>query len=106
MIRSMFCTPGKELFTDLPPEDFPALIKDRKGLLWVDFYGETSEVAEPILKRFGFHPLAIDDALEETHSPKVDDWDDYLYIVLNYMFMKNHLDWESGVDELDIFVGS
>ncbi len=105
MIRSLFHTPGKELFTNLPTEDFQALIKNREGLLWVDFSGEPAEVAEPLLKNFGFHPLAIDDALQETHSPKVDDWDDYLYLVLNYMTMKNNRDWETGVDELDIFVG-
>ncbi len=105
MIRSLFFTPGKQLFTDLPPEDFPALVQDRKGLLWVDFSGESSAVAEPILNSFGFHPLAIDDALEETHSPKVDDWEDYLYIVLNYMYMQDSRDWQAGVDELDIFVG-
>ncbi len=105
MIRSLFFTPGKQLFTDLPPADFPALIQDRKGLLWVDFSGEAVESAGPILNSFGFHPLAIDDALEETHSPKVDDWDDYLYIVLNYMFMTTDHSWETGVDELDIFVG-
>lgn len=105
MIRSMFFTPGKELFIDLPTADFPALIQDRKGMLWVDFSHETAEAAGPILRSFEFHALAIDDALEETHVPKVDDWDDYLYIVLNYMTVKSNPSWETSVDELDIFVG-
>ena len=30
---------------------------------------------------FHFHPLAVEDALQETHVPKVDDWGAYLYIV-------------------------
>jgi magnesium transporter len=50
--------------------------------------------------------LAIDDALQETHVPKLDDWGNYLYIVLNYMNVsahKNH--WKTEVDELDIFLG-
>jgi magnesium transporter len=59
------------------------------------------------LEKFGFHPLAIDDALQETHVPKLDDWGDYLYIVLNYMNMElNEETWEAEVDELDIFLGS
>jgi magnesium transporter len=106
MIRSLFYTPGKPIRTDIPPQEFPRLIRDRKGLLWVDFISEPPEQAEPILRSFNFHPLAIDDALQETHTPKIDDWGDYLYIVLNMMNYK-HVDgvFESEIDELDIFLG-
>src|SRR5688572_4296866 len=106
MIRSLFYSPGKPIRTDIPPQEFPRLIRDRRGLLWVDFISETPERAEPILRSFNFHPLAIDDALQETHTPKIDDWGDYLYIVLNMMSYK-HIDgvFESEIDELDIFLG-
>jgi magnesium transporter len=92
--------------TDIPTNEIPRLLRDRKGLLWVDFISEPAEVAEPILRSFNFHPLAIDDALQETHIPKIDDWGEYLYIVLNFMNYK-HVDgvFESEVDELDIFLG-
>jgi magnesium transporter len=74
--------------------------------LWVDFVGEPPETCLPILQDFKFHPLAIDDALQETHSPKLDDWGDYLYIVLNYMNTEQIGDkWETEIDELDIFLG-
>lgn len=105
MIRAAFFTPNKPIRTEIPSEEFPRLAKNRRGLLWVDFSGESVEASQPILESFGFHPLAIDDALQEIHSPKVDDWGDYLYIVLNYM-MVDPKDWESLIDELDIFVGS
>jgi magnesium transporter len=68
--------------------------------------GESPETCLPILQSFGFHPLAIDDALQETHSPKLDDWVSYLYIVLNYMSVaENGEEWETEIDELDIFLG-
>ena len=105
MIRSLFYSPDQAIRTDIKTEEFPGLVQDRKGLLWVDFYGESPEVCRPILEEFGFHPLAIDDALEETHSPKVDDWGEYLYLVLNYMIVKNDEGWKTAVDEVDIFVG-
>jgi len=58
------------------------------------------------LEKFGFHPLAIDDALQETHVPRLDDWGEYLYIVFNYMDMDlNGEGWEATVDELDVFLG-
>jgi len=106
MIRSLYFVPGKPIRKDIPAHEFPQLTQNRQGLLWVDFVSEPPEICLPILQSFGFHPLAIDDALQETHSPKLDDWGDYLYIALNYMNAKeNGASWETEVDELDIFLG-
>jgi magnesium transporter len=106
LIRSLYYKPGKPIRTDIPPAEFPRLIRDRKGMLWVDFIGEPEENAEPILRSFGFHPLAIDDALQETHTPKVDDWGDYLYIVLStFNYKQENGIFESEIDELDVFLG-
>jgi magnesium transporter len=106
MIRTLFFTAGKPIRKELPVSEFPKLIRDRRGLLWVDFVNEAPDVCLPILQGFGFHPLAISDALEETHIPKLDDWGNYLYIVLNYLNIKeNHKSWDTTVEELDIFLG-
>lgn len=108
MIRSLFYTPGKPIRTDISPSEFPRRLRDRKGVLWVDFDGEPPEICLPILQAFKFHPLAIDDALAETHSPKLDDWGDYLYIALNYMRISGggSSNWDTDMDELDIFLGA
>jgi len=106
MIRSLYYVPGQPIQKDVAPRDFPELIQNQQGLLWVDFVNEPPETSLPILQDFKFHPLAIDDALQETHVPRLDDWGDYLYIVFNYMDIKKNGDgWESHVDELDIFLG-
>lgn len=106
MIRSLYYSQGKPIRKDIPPQEFHKLIRDRRSLLWVDFVNEPDENALPILQGFGFHPLSIEDALQQTHSPKLDDWGDYLYIVMNYMNVEeNGKLWESDVDELDIFLG-
>jgi magnesium transporter len=106
MIRTLYYTPGKPLRTDIPPEEFPRLLRDRKSLLWVDFFNEPAEIAEPILLGFNFHPLAIDDALQETHTPKIDDWGDYIYMVLNVMnYKRENGVFDSEIEELDIFLG-
>lgn len=107
MIRSLFFEPGKPIRKNLPPQEFPKLIRNRRGILWVDFVAEPPEICLPVLEGFGFHPLAIDDALQETHIPKLDDWGEYLYVVLNYMHARqNEESWDTTVDELDIFLGS
>ncbi|HLO15665.1 MAG TPA: magnesium/cobalt transporter CorA [Anaerolineales bacterium] len=106
MIRSLYYVPGESIRKDIPPADFPKLLESQEGLLWVDFVSEPPETSLPILEGFKFHPLAIDDALQETHIPKLDDWGNYLYIVLNYMSARENGDlWETQIDELDIFLG-
>jgi magnesium transporter len=107
MIRSLYRTHDGRICTDLAPEKFTAALQDVKGLLWVDFSDTPPEEDAPILLgTFGFHPLAVDDALRESHVPKVDDWGNYLYIALHaVVFDKNAEDGEH-VDtlELDVFL--
>lgn len=106
MIRSIYYSRDKKAILNLKPEAFRQALDDKEGLLWVDFEGSPPEEDEPILLEiFQFHPLAVDDALRETHVPKVDDWGDYLYIVLQSMALseveQHHLDSL----ELDVFLG-
>lgn len=83
MIRSLYYTAQGDLHIDLEIDQLNKALADAEGLLWVDFENTRPEDDEPILSQvFGFHPLAIDDALQESHVPKVDDWGEYLYIVL------------------------
>src|SRR5690606_19749840 len=99
MLRTLYFSPGKPIRKDIPPQEFPKLVRDRRGLLWVSLINESIETCLPILQGFGFHPLAIDDALQETHVPKLDDWGNYLYIVLNYLVIKeNGTDWETRTE--------
>ena len=107
MIRSLYYVPGQPIQKNLSPEKFPELLQNQKAVLWVDFVSEPPETSQPILEGFGFHPLAIDDALQETHIPRLDDWGEYLYIVFNYMNLQpNGETWETEVDELDVFLGA
>jgi magnesium transporter len=76
-----------------------------QGVLWVDFEETPSETDEPILRKvFGFHPLAVDDALRETHVPKLDDWVKYLYIVIQAITFVRE-DCSLDALELDVFLG-
>ena len=108
MIRSLYSTPNKKIRTDLTPNEIGAALKDSRSLLWVDFCQTPPEEDAPILlNTFGFHPLAVDDALQESHVPKVDDWGQYLYIVLHaVLFNKEARDSEHVETlELDVFLG-
>jgi magnesium transporter len=106
MIRSLYRRADGTLETGVAPRDFAAALADPNGMLWVDFEGEAPEVCEPILREgFGFHPLAIDDALQQSHVPKLDDWGKYLYVALHAVHFDNSVDDEVDTRELDLFLG-
>jgi magnesium transporter len=106
MIRALFRTPEGALRTEIQPEDLPALLKEPGGVLWVDFEDTPPQEDEPILLRtFGFHPLAVEDALQESHVPKVDDWDEYLYLVLHAIAFDRSDGGRLDTIELDVFLG-
>jgi magnesium transporter len=84
--------------------ELPAALAEPGGLLWLDLEGEPPETCEPILRdTFGFHPLAVDDALVESHVPKLDDWGSYLYVVLHSIHAQRP--GALHTHELDLFVG-
>jgi magnesium transporter len=106
MIRSLCFIPNQDPRTDIPVKEYAALLSNPESLLWIDFDGEPDESAEPILTGiFRFHPLAVDDALQETHTPKVDDWGDYIYLVLNTMAFSTQDGLSLTTKELDVFLG-
>ncbi len=106
MIRTMCHIPGQEIRTNIPIKELADLLRDPANLLWVDFTAEPDATCEPILTGiFRFHPLAVDDALAETHTPKIDDWNQFIYVVLNAMAFESADSLELTLKELDIFLG-
>ena len=106
MIRSLYQRQDGSIRTELEPGEFTTALQDAEAMLWVDFMGEAPDVCEPILREtFKFHPLAVDDALQESHIPKIDDWGDYLYIVLHAIDFDPQDGGHVDTLELDIFLG-
>jgi magnesium transporter len=92
--------------TEPTAAELPAALAEPGGLLWLDLEGEPPETCEPILRdTFGFHPLAVDDALAESHVPKLDDWGSYLYVVLHSVHAPASSPEALHTRELDLFVG-
>lgn len=106
MIHSFYYTPGKPSRTQLELTEYPAAIQDQAGVFWVDFEDTPPDEDERIMREiFCFHPLAIDDALQESHVPKLDDWGEYLYIVLHSISFNADNGGDVDTKELDVFLG-
>ena len=106
MIRLLHRDRSGAIRRDIPLEKLPRLLRQPGGMLWLDFSGEPPEACEPILRQaFGFHPLAIDDALQETHVPKLDDWGEYLYLAIHAIHYDAARETPLTTHECDAFLG-
>jgi len=76
------------------------------NLTWTDIVHPDMELLKKIGKKYKFHPLDLEDCLSEVElqRPKIDDYDDYLFIVLHFpKYNKRSKRVEQS--ELNIFVG-
>ncbi|MCK4736449.1 MAG: magnesium/cobalt transporter CorA [Methanophagales archaeon] len=60
-------------------EEIPAL-QEEKFVLWIDITNPTIEELSPLKSLFGFHSLAIENSVQVEERPKMDDYDEYLFV--------------------------
>jgi magnesium transporter len=57
--------------------------KDEPGITWIAIDGlQNTELMEELGNIFSLHPLVLEDILNTDQRPKIEDYGDYLYIVL------------------------
>ncbi len=85
MIKSAFyLAPDGKLPQQVSTDDIGSLVATGKGLLWVDIEDASDEDAKLLSDVFCFHPLAVADCISKNiHPPKIDDFDDYLFIIVH-----------------------
>jgi Mg2+ and Co2+ transporter CorA len=84
MIRTIYRNSKGSFTTDVPESHWKVALHDAGGLFWVDIAGEPPERVRHLMSEtFGFHPLAIDNALEAATTPKLDDWGEYIYAAVH-----------------------
>jgi magnesium transporter len=104
MIRSFIFSDGRLVGQDLEVEALRLVRADKGLLLWVDLHNATPEEIKAILEGvFQFHPLAIEDCVQPNSLPKVEDYEDYLFIVTHAVdFTRTE---KFNTTELDLFLG-
>jgi len=61
--------------------------KDRESVTWLNITGvHNTKIIEEVGNKFGLHPLILEDITNTTQRPKIDDYDDYLFIVLKMSY--------------------
>ena len=85
MIKCAFyLTPDGELREQLATEQIRDFLASGEGLLWLDIEDVKNEDAGLLSNVFHFHPLAVEDCISKNiHPPKIDDFEDYLFIIVH-----------------------
>jgi magnesium transporter len=91
--------------TDTVPDIDPAWLEPGSNVtLWVDLSAPTVDEARVLTEVFHFHPLSVEDALSEIHSPKIEPYPGYLYLILHGIDF-DHAEQEFATRDIDFFLG-
>lgn len=101
---------GKAKVSNKPvrlPKEIASEVKqvDYNGLKWIDIIKPAKRHMDMLKEQFNFHDLLLEDCMTENQRSKVDEVDDYCFIVLHFpRFKKETGSLETA--ELDIFLGT
>ncbi len=86
LVQSLLCQPGTTV--------------------WLDTDARSPEVDECLKSVLKLHPLVVEDLYADSNTPKVEDWGDYLYIVMHGVVREPGARLELAPIEVDLVIGS
>ena len=63
------------------------------------------EVLEKLNECFGLHPLVLEDILNTDQRPKMEDFGEYLFVVLKTLFLNGDRRGEVGDEQVSLILG-
>jgi magnesium transporter len=104
VIHSFIFSDGKLVGRDLELEALRLVRADKGLIVWVDLDNPTDDEIKAVLEGvFQFHPLAIEDCVAPSDLPKIEDYEDYLFMVTHAVdFTRSD---KFATTELDMFLG-
>src|SRR5215217_4220920 len=78
--------------------------REQRGLAWIGLHEPTEEEFSSVAAEFGLHPLAVEDAIKAHQRPKLERYDETLFVVLK---AARYVDESETVEfgEIHAFVG-
>jgi len=94
----------QEKETENIEESFP--FKDKPTVSWINIEGiHKIEIIEKIGKHFNLHPLLLEDILNTDQRPKIEDFDDYIFVVLKMLYY-DEKEKEIISEQVSLIIGS
>lgn len=92
---------GKKL-GDIPPSEISDYVSRPECFVWVALYEPTQEELDAMQEEFGLHELAVEDARHGHQRPKIEEYGDCLFAVLQTVEVAGD---DLKVGEVAVFVG-
>jgi magnesium transporter len=98
---------GRRIVDDLPPSELGRVRKlatEPGDFVWVGLFQPTEAELATVEEEFGLHPLAVEDAFMAHQRPKLERYEDTLFLTLKSLW---YVDAEDAVEtgEINMFVG-
>jgi magnesium transporter len=86
------------------PATFESLRQHDDGMAWIGLYRPEEHEVESLASEFQLHPLAVEDAIHAHQRPKIERYDDTLFVVLRPARYLDDIE-EVEFGEVHVFVG-
>ena len=107
IVDSALYRKGQRIEVDCFPHEFDKMRAEATedgDFVWVGLYKPSERELNDVAEAFGLHPLAVEDALKAHQRPKLERYDDSLFLTLKSLW---YVDAEDAVEtgEINLFVG-
>ncbi len=103
-MRKVFVCSKNKIIRNPSNKQIASHLKKSKNTVWVDLYKPEKKDYEFLQDAFGFHPLSLEDCEKSNELPKIDVYEDYLFIIL-HSATSDKKDLGFGMREIDFFLG-
>ena len=97
------CAPTASRVEELPLDAVPDLLLSGETPLWFDFDSPTQSELEFLEKQLRIHHLTLEDIVKQNQRPKIESFEDYVYLAIHPLIRKSSLEVEPS--ELDLLLG-
>src|SRR6266487_115393 len=105
MLKAISCNTREHTFQRISNIDQINEVRDDPdAILWLDIWQPTEEDLNAIAHKFHLHPLAIEDATVEHQRPKVEEYENFYFVVF-YTVGGDEKSQELDLREVDMFLG-
>ncbi len=104
MILIVTYSPDEGLRENHPVEQLPALLNEAGRVVWVDLLSPSADEMAVLTQVFRFHPLAIEDCESRRHHPKIDDYQEFLFVLTQGVHPESSVK-EFRTRQLSLFLG-
>ena len=108
IVDSALYRQGVRVPVDCRPEDLHDIrsqVTEEGDFVWVGLHEPTEAELEDVAIAFGLHPLAVEDAVHAHQRPKLERYEDSLFLILKTLW---YVDEDDAVEtgEINVFVGA